>query len=322
MEGKFANVPPYGYMRDKASAEYRIIINPAEAEAITVMADLFLAGRGQDAIAEELKARGFPTRRGGEWRGGTIYWMLQRLDRYAGIVSYDSKSPLYGIVKGEGSYPHILTRETVAAVQAEIASRSGNRKVSSDQCYVLSSICVCGACGRRMAYRADRGGYLSCSNRHAGIRYVPASLIMEEFKQAISAMELPSAEELGLLQTSQIELLAAKMTSLEQNTAKVRKSLHVASTAFVDGIIDLDEFKIQKNRLNDQLAALALQRQQIERSMLDEEHAAQRVKRTEDFLAEALARLDGDDVRSINAWLRSCVSITVKDGHIESIDIF
>lgn len=195
-------------------------------------------------------------------------------------------------------------------------SRSGNRKLSSEQCAVLSGLCYCATCGRRLIYRSYRGGYLNCENTHEGQRYVPYARIMSEFKATITALELPDAEELDLYQNQQNELIQAKMADVANSATRVKKSLHVASTAFVDGILDAEEYQAQKQRLNAQVAEFNAQLQELQQALLDEEHAAGHAKRTEDFKREALERLDGNDIRSINAWLRSCVRIHVKDGHI------
>jgi chromosome segregation ATPase len=145
-------------------------------------------------------------------------------------------------------------------------------------------------------------------------------VILDEFKQVISQMSLPSAEEIGL-ETPKNGHIEAKIGIAQESITRVRKSLHVASTAFVDGILDAEEYQVQKERLNVQIAQLNRQIEQLQRDLLSAEHEAQRAKRTEDFIADALTRLDGPDTREVNAWLRRSVTIYIRDGHIEAIDI-
>ena len=214
--GKFAKGPVYGYIRDPQSAEYRVIIHPQEAEAIRRMVDLFLAGRGSAFISDEMKRLGYPTR-GGTWDGSVIRYILERCEKYVGIVTFNTNDPRFGTVRGVGNYPHILTPELVAAVKAEMSRRSKDHKATSDQCSILSGVCYCATCGRRMVYQSHRDGYVICRAKHDGMRLAHFNTVIEELKQTITGLSLPSAEELGLADNQKKARLEAILRNIDIN---------------------------------------------------------------------------------------------------------
>ena len=74
-EGKYVgSVAPYGYERVKLQGEkgYTLTPNPAEAEAVRRMFELYVRRQGTKMIANELNDRKIPTRHGGKWDASTV----------------------------------------------------------------------------------------------------------------------------------------------------------------------------------------------------------------------------------------------------------
>lgn len=154
-QGAFlGGTPPLGY--DIIDGKY--VINPAEAEGVHIIFDLYSKGKGYGYIIDELARRGIKSKRGGKIAKNALYAIL-RNKRYIGIYSWNNKQIKYirkwaggkpnpnKVVIPEGIIPPIIDKELWTTVQNKIKSNAHNPASAAKNEYLLSGLIRCGMCG-------------------------------------------------------------------------------------------------------------------------------------------------------------------------------
>jgi len=95
----------YGY----DNVEGKLILNDAESAVVKGIFGDYSRGKSMSRIAQELRAEGIPTRRGGKWWPSTVKKILANA-LYTGEASY-------GGVKTDGQQEAIITKRTFSKVQ-------------------------------------------------------------------------------------------------------------------------------------------------------------------------------------------------------------
>lgn len=132
----------------------RVTHDPVEARLIRQGADMLLKGQPLADVVRAWNAAGAPTVFGNEWLHTTVRNVF-RAPRLAGLRVHQGKVMLneHG-EEVKGCWKPILDRATWDAVQDVFASNAAKQTPASNH-YVLSGICVCGKCGRRMYAQAN-----------------------------------------------------------------------------------------------------------------------------------------------------------------------
>lgn len=323
--GKFPTTPPFGYMLDPNTREYRVVINENEAAVIRKIVELYLAGRGDLKIQDELNAIGARSRTNTPVAAMKI---LRNIDIYAGKLIYNRSSRKRQRIEVQGSHPAIIDQQTYDAVLAEKKSRNGNRKVSSGQCNVLSGVCYCVDCNAKMHLNITEAHgkpypYICCvvirrSGQKHRARY---ETIISELKEFISKFDINSIDLSGIQQTTGTGFIDERRALTHQSIEKLKTSKARATSALVDGLIDADEYKLQRDRLDNEIRKHTEELDLLASEERDIARQAGLKDRIIEFIHAAPAILDGTDVNRINAWLRSSCRIYIKDKHIYHIDI-
>jgi site-specific DNA recombinase len=166
--GKYrGGVPPWGYLPDDVTGEWRLVQDPEQIKIIREAVDRVLSGEPLRAVAHDLTARRILTPRdrfaqhqGREVRG--YEWHSQGLKR-----SLTSETLLGYAVSGgkpvradDGSpvirADPILTREVFDRLGVELADRENRKEPTKRSTGLLLQILYCGVCGKP-AYRLKGG---------------------------------------------------------------------------------------------------------------------------------------------------------------------
>ena len=148
-----------------------LVINETEAETVRLIFSKYLEGKGYQAIADELNAAGYKTKRGGKFGEIGISTIL-RNEKYSGDLLLqkwfrtDHLTKKEVANKGErdmyfvGSHHEaIIDRETFDRVQQMLETKK--QKYSgkpSKKGYPFSSILVCGKCGANYRRKTTAAG--------------------------------------------------------------------------------------------------------------------------------------------------------------------
>ena len=197
--------PPYGYDWDGE----QMVVNPEQAETVRWIFAQVLAGKGTQAIADELNENGVPSKKGGRWTATTVRGMLAN-EKYTGDVifqkTYTDSQFNRHVNQGEKDkyaladhHEAIISREDFDAVRALIQQRAkekgivkGSGKYQNRYCF--SGKVVCGECGdtfKRRIHSCSGNKYAAwCCNTHlndktqCSMKYVED----EELKAAFTTM--------------------------------------------------------------------------------------------------------------------------------------
>jgi len=149
----------------------KLYIQPEEAKVVTQIFKDYLGGMGIGTIVKKLNAAKIPSRYGTPWIPYSIYYML-RNERYVGDLLLQKKFVPDHIekkrVKNRGELPQyyvtdahepIISRETFAAVQEEIARRKQQcGEITFGRVYPFSRKMVCGQCGAHYRRKLNAAG--------------------------------------------------------------------------------------------------------------------------------------------------------------------
>ena len=178
------------YINNSAAFGYdyidgKLVVNEREAEIVKRIFADFLAGKGTQAIAEELTEETDE-----RWHHQSISYILAN-ERYIGdalLQKYCMTETLpfkKHINRGEqpkyyvrGSHEPIIDKETFRKAQQLIASRHSVEKQFHD--YVFSKMIVCGQCGHSFKRAISSGkAYWTCGNHNKNAANCPVRQIAE-----------------------------------------------------------------------------------------------------------------------------------------------
>ena len=128
----------------------RYAIEPAGAEVVREIFDMYAQGRNVTQITAELNARGLRTSKGARWNKNSLHTILKN-ERYAGVYKWAE-------VRIEDGIPAIISKELFEEVQERL------RKVArapaaarTDVDYLLTGKLFCGHCGSPMVGESGTG---------------------------------------------------------------------------------------------------------------------------------------------------------------------
>lgn len=284
--------PPLGYDLD---ADGHYILNPAEAEAVRLMYDMYLAGYGYSRIVEELNSRGYRTKRGGKFLRNSIYDLL-RNEKYTGTFVYNKTEKSANgkqnrhkyksdedIIRVEDAFPAIVTREEYEKVLRKMEQnkhKAGGRNAATHD-YLLSGKIYCGHCGKSMfgETRARRGheySYYSCNGHRAGIcdkHSVRCDKLEKEVIRQLNeryfSLEVEERVVAKILEANKNGVDEAKIHELRKQSAELKRQIDNLVNAVAKGL-DIAE-------VHEKIDELTKQKQRIDRRIVDMEAAAYNV---------------------------------------------
>ncbi|GAA1771865.1 recombinase family protein [Nostocoides vanveenii] len=155
--GRYNGPRPFGYDfatddhgRILTGSRQELVICEPEAEAIREAVSRVLDGEALWSITKDFNQRGIATTTGGQWHTQTLRRMLMRWT-HAGYRKHQryekgrfvGKESLY-----EAAWPAIIDRDTHERVLALLTDPTRRKSRSTEAKYLLTSIALCGACGR------------------------------------------------------------------------------------------------------------------------------------------------------------------------------
>lgn len=231
---------PFGYDRN----EHGVFTVGPEADLIRTGAAAVLAGSTIAAVARDWNAAGHPTTAGGPW-GVTQVRRLLLNPRYAGKRLYNGEE-----MEAGGMWQPILDEATQRSLEEKLTDP--RRKTAPDDLnskYLLSGICLCGKCGKKMfaspmkskgkewmVYRCF-GGY--CLSRRLDLVDAVVNAVM------VGRLSSPDAAKL-FSSTDDSAALRAKATDL-------RDRRDALASMLADGLLSAAAVREQAGRISAEL---------------------------------------------------------------------
>ncbi|OZV10750.1 hypothetical protein CIW83_18185 [Tissierella sp. P1] len=128
------NVPiGYNFINDE------LVIDDYESMQVKKVYELYLEGKGADAIADYMTRKGYKNNNGYNWNSLQVIRVLSN-PTYTGIVEYNGN-------QYEGLHKPIISKETFEMIQSIMKSRKQKPKSTK---YLLGGIVYCAYCGARL----------------------------------------------------------------------------------------------------------------------------------------------------------------------------
>jgi hypothetical protein len=204
------NYAPYGYKKIKVGKDHTLEVIEDEAEIVRLVFDLYTKeGLTPGRIAPKLTKMGVPAPRGEKWVKDTVRGIL-RNRHYIGLVVFNRIKSTTVIENGEkmvkrlaqpdeevltakGLHPAIIDMETWEAAQ-KLVARNPRVKHEHPLKNPLSTILVCGKCGRTMRqhpYKHAEDRY-ECKEQPRCYKSVAISQVDRAVLVALEEAELPA----------------------------------------------------------------------------------------------------------------------------------
>lgn len=185
-----------------------VTVIPEEAEVISLIFELRLAGMGKNGISRELNRRGIPAKNGGIWHDSVVETILKN-EKYQGDLLLQKQYRVDHLNKIDrkncGELPQylvtdnheaIIERDTFAKVQASFEKRASRFPEGHGQHkqYPFSGKLVCDRCGKHYRRRINSGksAWQCATFMIRGREYCPAKQIQE------TILERACAEVMGI----------------------------------------------------------------------------------------------------------------------------
>lgn len=266
--------PPYGY----ANVGGHMEIVPEEAEIVRWIFSSFLSGMSTGTIADELRKKEIPTKKGGRWRPETINGMLKN-EKYTGDAifqkTWSDENFNRHINHGEADqyivrdhHEPIISREDFDAVRelmkrrfAEKGGETGTNKYHRR--YAFSGRIICGECGssfRRKITKRTGGKHIiwSC-HRHiedkdfCGMKSVSQDALETAFTTMMNKLAFAKDRMLTPLLS---ELWSAdreegldRINELEERIENNIRKRERLRTMLTEGLLDAEIFNDENNTL-------------------------------------------------------------------------
>lgn len=322
LRGDFPNAVPWGWnvAYDAATGTPTVTVDDQAAATIRTIFDLFLRrGMGYYTIAAYLRDNGHVPPRGDKWTKAAVYRVCDNAWRYAGVLELnkrkDSKRPY---LRAPMKWPAIISHEEAQAVEDARASRGQHRRAEGGL-HRFSLLVFCGQCGQRMAgawqrnhSRHDKNilyevesfkcrsydGYVTHPHSNISGKFIAAAV-----RDAIEfAQDKKNHERIIGSRASRATDIEASIAQVETRIAKNRAALQRADDQFVDGTMDLERYRRQVARLDEQWRALQADHTKQQEALDKEQFDSQRADRLFEIANEGVAMLESDDLPAANAW--------------------
>lgn len=196
--------PPLGYDVDRESM--KLVINQHEASAVKMIFQMVLDGKGYGHMINQLRAKGFKTKRGNDFGKNSLYEVI-RNEKYTGTYIYSKTAAkdidgkfnrhkhkdFEDIIRVENAVPVIIERHVFDKVQELMAVRSRTKaRHKAVETYLLSGMIICGECGsifagNRRKANSTHPEYVSyrCTKKNSSSRCMNREIRREDIEDHV-----------------------------------------------------------------------------------------------------------------------------------------
>lgn len=336
------SVTPYGYNKATYMEGNRtchtLAINQVEAEAIRMMADLYLnKGYGFTKIARALDEMGYKPRKSEKWSPAAIKDIMEN-PIIIGKIRWNRRKTIKKLCDGEitkirpkahdyilvdGKHEAILDEETYYKILDKRGKNPRLRK-SKELTNPYAGLLFCGTCGRAMShkkYKQRKSNTISesmlCNNQaNCHTKSVMYSAfeksVIESLEKAIADFEVKLKNnngDIASLRASRIKTLESELKTLLEKDERQKDNLD-------DGIYSKEEFLKRNAKVQEQIEATKKTLSQIKDSILPEIDYKEKIVRFQD----CLNALTDPNVSAPckNMLLKSCIDKIVYHNDSES----
>lgn len=336
-KGLASSIVPYGYRKPAGMEFDRFAVpvpDPVEAQVVTQIKDMYLAGQSLYTIRDELNRQGSRSHDGGPWGRSSIAYIL-RNPYYAGIARWQYRktildprtgkrralpSPEGETISAKGAHQPLWDDNTYQSIIAEMSRRAERAYHGPLRTYPLSNLVVCGNCGSTMFHeppspKSPHEVY-RCKNpkhtpgKHA--RYRADELMQMVGDELVRQLPVPTT-----LRRSDApgpgELLAGSLAELTNRKRRV-------GDGYDAGIYTLAETAERTAAINTQIEAVQARMAEAQKEMAGRAVFDDTVEGLRAILDKIPEWMAGDDPMTVNRTLRQILEqVVVHPDRIELI---
>lgn len=318
----------------------QIVVDEEAATVIRLIVQLYLRhGLGLKAIAEELNRQGYQSPSGKAWTKTHLYQIIDRIWRYAGYQEFNRrprhKSLDKKYVRAKSKWPAIISEADALAVEESRQYRGGQRRrVASPHRY--SGVVYCALCGdpltaqwtfstnrRDPSIRYEREQYRCYHNgilRHKRAS-IPAHRIDAAVKLAIEQLQDKAARErLSQVTPDHTQQIQEQIDRWSKMIETTNAAILRADDAYISGIMDLERYNRQVDRLKAQLVEQTKELETWHTRLAAQSFADQRPLRLEEVAQHGIEMISTDDIATARTWFHKHMRIWMQDCEIIEVE--
>lgn len=260
--GEVVTPPSFGYY-----VENNVYIpHPDEAPIIPRIFNSYLAGNGLRTIARTLGAEGIRTKRGNLPDNRFVEYIL-RNPVYIGKIRWSKEGRAASrrdytnenIVIEEGKHQPLIDMETWNAVQDKLdAQKKAYGKHQRKEQYVefmLKGLVRCDSCGATLTQSA-KGVGIQCHNFAKGTCKVSHYISLPKINKAVLEALESSIEHMDFNITPKSINVSSSVPDIDKLITNEMKKLERVKSAYENGIDTLEEYKVNKTKIQQTIKKL------------------------------------------------------------------
>ncbi|MBP1562081.1 MAG: recombinase family protein [Oscillospiraceae bacterium] len=258
--------PPFGY-----SIENGVYVPNDNAPIVKMIFEKYLSGSGTRAIAAELNELGIKSTRGNTFGNRNIEYILNNIT-YIGKLRWNPNGKVTASHKYmatddtiivDGKHEPIIDNETFDAVQEKLAATKKKypaRYQQRHETYFFRGYVRCSACGATLVRaQASSSDSLQCHNYSRGQCSVSHSITIRKLKTAVLeaiGRDINNPNAINFDPVSNNDNIGTDAALLREKIKKEEAKLSRVREAYEDGIDTLEEYKANKTKITQTIAAL------------------------------------------------------------------
>jgi hypothetical protein len=167
-------------------------------------------------------------------------------------------------------------------------------------------------------YHYTRRPKFYCQPNHPG-GSVGTNRVMEALQIAIADLAAQDLANIPDDDGDRAAQLAAQLAAHDAAIAKHHRGLRLADDAFVGGVMDLDRYKTQVDRLRSLIELEQSAKTTLEAAADAAKQRGSRADMLREVAASGPAMLATEDTAAANAWLRRYVRVLVRDNQVTDV---
>lgn len=265
--GGVVSAPPFGYkIKDDVYVQ-----DEAEAAVVRKIFEDYVNGKGSSPIARELNDLGIKTQRGNPFDTRKITYILSN-PTYIGKLRWSSNGkatkshdyvPNESTVIVDGKHEPIIDKAIFDKAQEMLAHNKAIHPKyynQRDKEYFFRGIVRCSACGATLTrISKDKIDSLQCHQYAKGICKTSHSIQINKLKDAVIAKmqrDVADPDFKPVLEKPEKRAATSQSDIIEEKIKREKMKLKRIKEAYEDGIDTLEEYKENKIKITEEIAAL------------------------------------------------------------------
>ncbi len=245
--GEFMSTAPLGYKWENGS----LVINEDEAAYIRYIFDSFISGKPKSRITQTLNSAGLRTHRGNPIELRTVDYILKNVI-YKGYTRWSpDEKQNYRLIDNEnaiikkGTHKPIISEDTFDKAQEILRLHAAGKVKRSKETHKhwLSGLLKCSACGASLSYvkatnsfQCYKYSHSVCTVSHSVVRHKAEAAVFASLSETLAASDFSGYHLTVTAPDDETKILRDNIKKCQSRMTRLKE-------AYLDGVLDLNEYK-------------------------------------------------------------------------------